>query len=65
MSSLVPMSEFEKLEAERDALRALILSALKNNGGPVAPSDTIDSVSYVMVRREDFDALESAMREMR
>ena len=57
------MSEFEKVEAERDALRALILSALKNNGGPVAPSDTIDSVKYVMVRCEDFDALESAIKK--
>jgi hypothetical protein len=45
-----------------DRFRALILTALKENGGPIDSSDTIDFVDYVMVRRVDFEALETALK---
>ena len=55
-------AELRKAEIERDRFRALILTALKENGGPIDSSDTIDFVDYVMVRRVDFEALETAIK---
>lgn len=55
-------AELRKAEIERDRFRALILTALKENGGPIDSSDTIDFVDYVIVRRVDFEALETAIK---
>ena len=47
---------------ERDALRSVVQSALNNNGGPIDADSTLDGKSYVMVLREDFDAIDAASR---
>ncbi len=47
---------------ERDVLRSVIQSALNNNGGPIDADSTLDGKSYVMVHREDFDAIDAASR---
>lgn len=37
---------------------------LRNNGGPILAEDTVDGLEYVMVRMDDFVALEAALRDV-
>ena len=54
----------QRLEAQDKQLavmRGAVQATLSNNGGPIDAEDTVDGIAYVMVRTEDFGALESAL----
>lgn len=42
-------------------LRAVIEQALHRNGGPIGSENTWDGNEYVMVLREDFEALSASL----